>query len=336
MACNRAAFAMSSVPRRGIVMLFVVLLTLLAAQDGAAAQPAPVVEAPARVEAPASVDAAAPAPVDAPALVDAPAVVDSPPVVAAPSRLLRVVVQDVVVPADASKRLGPLFTSGLVAEVRKLEGVTVVGMDEVRAIVAMEATRQTAGCEASGCLSELADALGADVVVTATLGALENDSVVSFRRLDTKDAKPVGFDRRFPRGDGEEFLAVIGPAVAELFPAHKLRAGEERGMDREAALRLNPPPLRPWMLAVGATASVALALTGGAFGVTSSALAESAQRRVDASVVTPSSALDVKNDFATAQTTAWVANSLFVGAGVAAVATGVGVLFTDFAGYADE
>lgn len=262
-----------------------------------------------------------------------PATTPTPPATTRP-RLVRVVVQDVVV-ADGDLRLQRIFTASLVTEVRKIDGVSVVGMDEVRALLDQAANAQMAGCSEEGCLAELGDALGANIVVTASLSRLADDSLVSFRRLDVSTATPTGVDRRFARGDGTEFLAVIGPAVAELFPERPLRAGVVRGVDQEAALLLNPPPLPPWLFWTTSVAASASLLTGAGAGVVSRLFTDSAQRRTDDSVSGAVAAIDVKRDFDTASQSAVVANSFFV-AGAALAVGSVGVwFFTDFAGRAD-
>ena len=70
-----------------------------------------------------------------------------------------------------------LFLDSLLAELRKLERVSVIGMDEVRAMLDIEAQKQALGCDDDeGCLAEIAGALGApaDIIGLARL-ALARD-----------------------------------------------------------------------------------------------------------------------------------------------------------------
>lgn len=219
---------------------------------------------------------------------------------------------------------------------RKLDGVSVVGIDEVRALLAHQANAQLVGCDEATCLSEIADALGADVIVTARLGAVEGSHVVAFRRVAAATAAVTGVDRRFERGSGEAFLASIGPAVAELFPETQLRDGAVRGVEKEAALRLNPPPVPPWMFyASGAFSGAALA-TGAVAGSISAALTDSAQQRVNESTKLVISGAELERDLQNARNGALVANIAFVSTGALIIATGALGLFTDFEGYADD
>jgi hypothetical protein len=257
-----------------------------------------------------------------------------------PKKLVRIVVQDVAVDIGdlaptARERLQAIFTSALVSEVRKLNGVSVAGLDEVRALLKNEADRQLAGCDENGCLAEVADALGADAVVTARLAAVGTSHVLALRRLDAATAKARGVDRRFDAGNGEEFLGALGPAVAELFPDHELAPGAVRGVDKELGLRLNPPPIPLWaFVASSSTTAAALAL-GGACGALSAYFQSSAQAQVDRSKSEPIDAVDVKHEFDAAATSAVAADALFIGgAALALASTGIG-FFTDFAGYGD-
>lgn len=331
-------------------MLF--LLVCLASLE-AASPPAPPVDgavsssadAPADAPVDASIDAPvapsiAEAPADAvasPAVVEvAPAVVEpaAPPAVQ-PRKIVRIAVQGL----DAeglSARGGRLFTASLVGELRKLKDVSVVGMDEVDALLSLEASAQMVGCDDVSCLGDLADALGADILVTARLAAVDDSEMVSFRRFEMANAAIRGVDRRFERGNGEAFLASIGPAVAELFPDTPLRDGAVRGVEKEAALRLNPPPIPAWAFyASGALAGAALA-TGAVAGSISAALKDSAQQRVNESSKLVISGAELERDLANARSSALVANIAFVSTGALIVATGVLGLFTDFEGYADD
>jgi hypothetical protein len=249
---------------------------------------------------------------------------------------VRIAVQRVTVTGDLSPRLEPLFTASLVTELRKLEGVSVIGMDEVRALLAIEAQNQEAGCDKDSCLNELADALGADLVVTAALAELDGAHLVSFRRLDARTSKSAGVDRRFDGGNGEELLSAIGPGVEELFPDVGLREGAARGVDKEVGNRLNPPPIAPWMT-IATAAGAAAFLTGGlGAGAVSALITSSVQARIDASVEKPASGAELARDYDTAVLIAAVANTLYVVGGAVALAAGGMAFFTDWWGYGAE
>jgi hypothetical protein len=274
---------------------------------------------------PASPPTAEPAPAAEPAAETEP----SPSPVVVP-HVRRVALQDIVVEGE-NPRLGPVLSDALVAELRKLASLSVISMVEVRALLAQEAAKQLAGCTSQSCVAEIADALGADIVVSGAVAMVGGEWSVSLRRADLG----AGFatktvSRRVEAKDGEEVLALIGPMVAELFPDVALRAGAVRGASLEHARRLNPPPLGPVPFAVAAGAAGLAVVAAAALGVTTAAVASDLDARAAASVshsVAGRSLLDEQALGSTLFTGAVVAG----GAGVAFTAvTGALWPFTDF------
>ena len=277
-------------------------LLCLAAQEGAAVDAAP---APAALDQP-----AAPAPVPR----------------------LRVALQEPELDGVPA-RVGRVFATSLVRELRKLDRSTIVSMEEVRELLRQEANRQLVGCSDGGCLAEIADALGADELVLTRLSRVGDEHVLSVRRLSAR-APDAGtsYQRRFAAKDGEEFLAAVGDTVVQLWPDRQLRPGERRGVDKEVARRLNPPPLGPVWFTLTTTAAELATTAGGAAGAgallfhgqAQALLDESAQHEIDGRVI-------VENE-ATAGTLSVTSVGLLAGAAVAAAGSAVLFLFTDFDG----
>ena len=234
-------------------------------------------------------------------------------------------------------RLARVVTESLVVELRKLERVSVISYDEVRAMLSVEADKQLAGCdEAESCLAEIADAIGADVLITGTLARVGADHVMGFKRIEQTEARAVGsFNKRVPAGSGEEFLAEIGPAVAELFPDVALREGQTRGVAKEVARRLSPPPLPAWVLPAG------LATSGGLLVAASGAallqlLSQQEYATLAAGsvrhVVDGGSLVAAGGRAQTAELAGWVLMAASVSTGAATL---IALPFIDFAGDAD-
>lgn len=149
---------------------------------------------------------------------------------------------------DVPERVGRVVSASLTAELRKLQGLEVIGVDEIVALLNHEANKQLLGCEQDSCAAEIAGALGVDEIVVGNLSQVGTDSVISLRRLDPKQAKAVrAFDLRMNPAQGEEFLAVIGDAVETLYPQRALLPGQTRGPDERLIAALNPPPLPAWL-----------------------------------------------------------------------------------------
>lgn len=177
-----------------------------------------------------------------------------------PLKSMRVALTDLSV-QGVDPRTMTVFRESLLVEMRKLQRVSVLGTDEVRAMLDFEAQKQLAGCaEGNSCLAELADALGADAVIVGGVVNLGDETVVTLKRVDQQSAAvSQQLSKRLQAGDGEELLAVVGDIVAALFPEVPLRAGEVRGVSDEIAVRLHPPPLPPWAFWTTLGASGALA-----------------------------------------------------------------------------
>jgi TolB-like protein len=242
-------------------------------------------------------------------------------------RFLRVAVYDFSTDG-LEPRVGRFVTDSMVAELRKLEGVSVVAMDEVRAMLNHEANRELVGCaDGESCLSEI----GVDEIVVGSLASVGGASVVTIRRIDQANARAVGSisERLVPAG-GEEFLAEVGPAVEKLYSDKGLRVGATRGVPAEQARRLNPPPLSPWMpMATGGASLIVLAAAGFA-GIAS--LGEEARLRelVADAKETETSGAQLVAAADGSSSLALTANVLYASAAVVGLAAVAMVPFTDF------
>jgi hypothetical protein len=160
-----------------------------------------------------------------------------------------------------------VISNSLLTEIRKLEGISAIGMDEIREMLDFESQRQAMGCDANqACMAQIAGALGVDEVVTGRLSEEANGRMLTLRRIDQRRAEVVGsIDRRLAIGDGEEFLLAIGPAVEGIYPERNNRPGTERGVPEKVLLRLNPPPISPMTTLSTIGVSVAALVLGGAY-----------------------------------------------------------------------
>lgn len=249
---------------------------------------------------------------------------------------LRIAVYDLAV-SGVDPKVGRIVTDSVVSELRKLQRISVVSMDEVRAMLALEADKQTVGCSEASCLAEIAEALGVDGLVIGTLADVDGSHVFGLKRIDQHEAKTLGtVNQRLEAAGGEEFLAAIGPAVAELFPEHALKPGQARGVPDEVALRLNPPPLPTWVF--WSSAATTGAVLVGAAGAATLNRVEKAQldaytSSADGKTLEGAVFVDHAN---TIETTAYLTWALVTTATVGAAATGVVALFTDWNGHGSE
>ncbi len=239
--------------------------------------------------------------------------------------------------AGVEPNVGAVVTDSVLAEMRKLQRVSAIGMDEIRDMLSHEANKQFMGCEENeACLAEIAGALGVDELVSGSLSKVEGSHVMVIRRIDQNRAKVVGtVDKRLKAESGQEFLAAVGPAVEELFPEYPVREGLSRGVPRDVALRLDPPPLPKWVFWSAAGAAAATAVAGGLFAYLANDSEKQWNDTVNANTpggVSGDTLVDIGN---TAESRAKTANVFFISSGVLAVSAGVIALFTDWHGYRD-
>jgi hypothetical protein len=250
---------------------------------------------------------------------------------------LRVAVYDFDL-QDIDPKVGKVVSDSLVSEIRKLAGVSAIGMDEIRDMLSHEANKQLLGCESDeSCLAEIAGALGVDNLVTGVLSKVGDGHVLVIRRIDQRRAQVAGaVNKRLKAGAGQEFLLAIGPAVEELFPDRQLREGAERGVPREVALRIDPPPLPKWSFYAVAGGAVGAAAVGGLFGFLARDKESQYQDKANDGLTSVIDGADLVPLGEAAQQRADIANYAFIGAGALAVSAGVMAFFTDWWGYGDE
>ena len=163
--------------------------------------------------------------------------------------------------------LGNIVSESVLDEVRKLEGVSAIGMDEITKMLSLEAQKQVVGCdESESCLAEIAGALGVDEIITGRLTEAADGRIFLLRRINQRKASIIQtVTKRLHIGSGEEFLLATGSVIYELYPKRTNRPGTSRGVPDEIALRLNPPPVPTWVTWTSVGLSAAALATSAAF-----------------------------------------------------------------------
>lgn len=219
----------------------------------------------------------------------------------------------------------------LIAELRKLQRCSVLAYDEIQSMIDLESQKQLVGCTENSCLADIAEALGADVLVTGGVAVVGGQAQVAWKRIEPATATVTqSYTASVVVDNGEEVLALIGPAVEQLFPDLPLRASATRGVDPALAKKLNPPPLSPWIMQTTAATTGVLAVATGAAGVLWFVADGNLKDTYATAKSTPVSAAQVT----TQQEQTQLSNGAFwIGVGlttVAAAATGMMVPFTNF------
>jgi len=116
-----------------------------------------------------------------------------------------------------------LVDERLLASLRRLPELEVVGASDVATMLDLEAVKQQAGCsDGVACAAEVAGALDAPMLITGQLGRVGQTWVLSLSRLDqrslqvvarvTREAKGAGADALFPGLDGQVDELFARPA----------------------------------------------------------------------------------------------------------------------------
>jgi hypothetical protein len=115
------------------------------------------------------------------------------------------------------KSVAANVTQILSAEIKKVEGATVVSRDDVMAILQLEKDKTVLGCsEDTQCLAELGGALGVERLVIGSVGKLADSYLISLKLISTKR---VGVENRITesyQGNEAELLRAIRHAGRAL------------------------------------------------------------------------------------------------------------------------
>ena len=128
---------------------------------------------------------------------------------------LKVVVLKLVAKGGVEAATVDILTDALVGELRKRPGLAVVSPGEIGTLIGFEREKQLLGCSDSGCLSEIAGAMGADRLVSGSLGQLGASTVLSLTSLDARKAVPVSSVYETLDQGGAEALLKAMPGYAK-------------------------------------------------------------------------------------------------------------------------
>ena len=127
---------------------------------------------------------------------------------------LKVLVLD---PTSSTVEPAVLTTVGslLSVELAKIKQLDVITSSDVKKIAALEADKQSVGCEESSCLAELAGAMGARLVIFGDANKLGSLTVLNLNLFDSQKAQSVG-RTSIQAKTVEELPGLLAPAVREL------------------------------------------------------------------------------------------------------------------------
>jgi len=136
----------------------------------------------------------------------------------------------------------------------------IFGEQDIVSMMNLEETRvQTTGCADDACLAEIGGALGAELLVSASVGTLGDRYVLNMKMIDVTRADAVGRSSQVVEAREAELIAATRRAVQETLSGLRASsAGARFGLVAEAGGRS-----LAWDVAAWGSAGMALALAAG-------------------------------------------------------------------------
>jgi hypothetical protein len=217
------------------------------------------------------------------------------------------------------------FLGDHLAQQFSLQGIPVITQSEVGALLGLERQKELAGCTdaKNECLIELANAMGADGIVTGSIGKFSDKIQINVKVVRLRDTKTVALFSSRVGVDGDVLneltrgAAQMAPAIAAAF---NLDTGSTPVVTTttSAPASAGPPKWLPMTaLAVGAVAVAAGIGLFIAAGVTDGAVRNAGQGNTDDLTV------EQARTMSKTETTEQVLGAVALTVGAAAAATGI-------------
>ncbi len=136
---------------------------------------------------------------------------------ASPASAAQIVALDVAAAGGVEPTLAEALTSVMLNELSRIEGMSVISQDDVRALLELEANKQALGCSEASCMTEIAGSLGAELMVSPSLSRVGRTYVASLVLIRVERANVAR--RAEGRAKGAEDVAAeaMTAAVHNLF-----------------------------------------------------------------------------------------------------------------------
>ncbi len=234
---------------------------------------------------------------------------------AAPPQTHTIAVMKLRLETPIPEGVGRTLDEVLMEALAQHKSLHVIGYSDIVALVEQEANRQVLGCESNvSCLAEVGGALGASLLLDASIGAVGKEYVLNVKLLDVTSVTVLGRASETVQGDESNMIGGLRRAVMQTLKA-ATTSETPRGKALATSLGWQPigklRELAPW-LGLGAT-SVLLGV-GATYGGLARREAAEARDRVRG---TP----EWQRSRDATEQKALLADTLFVAGGVAALGT---------------
>jgi hypothetical protein len=136
---------------------------------------------------------------------------------AADASAAQIVALDMKAVGGAPKELAASLTPMMIAEVGRRDGISVVSQFEIKALLEHEGNKQAVGCDDMGCMTQIAGAMGAELVLASTLGKVGEDWVVTLTLFNAETAVPTKRATGKEKGSPSAASIAVAAAINNLF-----------------------------------------------------------------------------------------------------------------------
>lgn len=134
-----------------------------------------------------------------------------------PAHGAQIVALDLKAEGDVSPKLARSLNPILLAELSRIQGMSVISQDDVRALLELESNKQRLGCADTGCMAEIAGSLGAELTTASAISTLGGAWVVSMTLINAETAKVIRRSTGKASGDEAAAEQAVISAVHDLF-----------------------------------------------------------------------------------------------------------------------
>jgi len=110
-----------------------------------------------------------------------------------------------------------LFDDYLLTAVQNIGSYTVIGLDDINAMIGFEQQKALVGCEEMSCLADIGGALGVEMILVVKIARLGNDWVVTSKLINIRSATVTSRSSDFVSGDVKALLKAVPGVVTKLF-----------------------------------------------------------------------------------------------------------------------
>ncbi|MCK5687854.1 PEGA domain-containing protein, partial [Myxococcota bacterium] len=115
-----------------------------------------------------------------------------------------------------SKEIAQNLTQILSTEVKRVEGTSVIGRDDLLAMIQLDSDKSMLGCDDDSCMAELGGALGVDKLIVGNVGKLAESYVITLRLINARQAVVDNRVTESFKGEEDQLIRAVRHASRKL------------------------------------------------------------------------------------------------------------------------